>query len=264
MCDWTRRNNLPRVFVISVPKGGTNLLMQIVLGITGMVFTNCNSFTSAGSLQSPGQVSVMHLPYSAEVEQRLLENKVKVIFIRRDLRDIAVSMMHFIEDRFPTHILYPAYQHLLTTNSERLSTIINGIDFQLELTNTVLANELYVANGLGQYPNIQRFFAPFQGWTKSTSICQITYEELVTHSTRTAAIGKMVEFLWDDLHRLGIPEETIVSQMEANIDPSTSPTFRAGRIGDWKIEFTDEHKRDFKRIAGQTLIDLGYEQDLDW
>ncbi|GMA62084.1 hypothetical protein GCM10025859_25240 [Alicyclobacillus fastidiosus] len=34
---------LPRVLILSVPKGGTNLLMQVVLGIPGMVQTGIKS-----------------------------------------------------------------------------------------------------------------------------------------------------------------------------------------------------------------------------
>ena len=43
-----------------------------------------------------------------------------------------------------------------------------------------------------------------------------------------------------------------------------SPTFRKGLIGDWKSHFTPEHKDAFKRVAGQLLIDLGYEKDFEW
>ena len=34
--------------------------------------------------------------------------------------------------------------------------------------------------------------------------------------------------------------------------------------GAWKQEFTQEHKELFKDVAGQLLIDLGYEKDLNW
>jgi hypothetical protein len=45
---------------------------------------------------------------------------------------------------------------------------------------------------------------------------------------------------------------------------SRSPTFRKGQMGTWKAELTAEHKEAFKNIAGDLLIDLGYEQDLSW
>ena len=43
-----------------------------------------------------------------------------------------------------------------------------------------------------------------------------------------------------------------------------SSTFRKGVIGDWRNHFTDEHRRVFKDEAGKELVQLGYENDLDW
>lgn len=41
-------------------------------------------------------------------------------------------------------------------------------------------------------------------------------------------------------------------------------TFRKGKIGSWKTEFTQQHKKEFKQFAGKLLIDLGYEKSLNW
>jgi hypothetical protein len=40
--------------------------------------------------------------------------------------------------------------------------------------------------------------------------------------------------------------------------------YRKGIAGDWKNHFTAEDKRIFKDLAGDMLIRLGYEKDLDW
>ena len=37
-----------------------------------------------------------------------------------------------------------------------------------------------------------------------------------------------------------------------------------GKRGSWRELFTERDKRIFKEIAGQTLIDWGYEETLDW
>lgn len=39
---------------------------------------------------------------------------------------------------------------------------------------------------------------------------------------------------------------------------------RKGIAGDWKNHFSDQNIIDFKQIAGQTLIRLGYEKNNDW
>ena len=40
--------------------------------------------------------------------------------------------------------------------------------------------------------------------------------------------------------------------------------YRKGVAGDWKNHFTENHKKAFKDIAGQVLIELGYEKNMDW
>lgn len=39
---------------------------------------------------------------------------------------------------------------------------------------------------------------------------------------------------------------------------------RSGRPGEWKTLFDDKHRTHFKERLGETLIDLGYADDLDW
>jgi hypothetical protein len=45
-------------------------------------------------------------------------------------------------------------------------------------------------------------------------------------------------------------------------DPSSF--YRKGIAGDWKNHFTEEDRRIFKEEAGELLIRLGYEEDLNW
>jgi hypothetical protein len=45
-------------------------------------------------------------------------------------------------------------------------------------------------------------------------------------------------------------------------DPSSF--YRKGVAGDWRTHFTEEDRRVFKEEAGELLIRLGYEDDLDW
>ena len=49
-----------------------------------------------------------------------------------------------------------------------------------------------------------------------------------------------------------------------HIFSNRTATFRKGQIGSWREEFSEEHKIVFKEIAGQLLIDLGYEKDFNW
>ncbi len=51
------------------------------------------------------------------------------------------------------------------------------------------------------------------------------------------------------------------------MDPEESHTFKKGgkgSIGGWQTYFKEEHKDAFKKVAGDLLIELDYEQDLNW
>ncbi len=62
---------------------------------------------------------------------------------------------------------------------------------------------------------------------------------------------------------IDISEEQII-RVTKEIFFKNSTTFRKGQIGDWQNHFTDEHKRAFKEVAGEALINLGYENGYDW
>jgi hypothetical protein len=47
-------------------------------------------------------------------------------------------------------------------------------------------------------------------------------------------------------------------------EESSGAFFRKGVAGDWREVFTERDKRIFKEEAGDLLVELGYEKDLDW
>jgi hypothetical protein len=59
-------------------------------------------------------------------------------------------------------------------------------------------------------------------------------------------------------------ESKAVEELEAMINPQRSPTFRQGKSGGWKTQFSPENKAIFKDIAGDLLVRLGYEKDGNW
>ena len=43
-----------------------------------------------------------------------------------------------------------------------------------------------------------------------------------------------------------------------------STNFRSGKIGGWNEEFTENNKNNFKKTAGNFLIEQGYEKNNSW
>jgi hypothetical protein len=101
----------------------------------------------------------------------------------------------------------------------------------------------------------------------TTNTSYIKYEDLLLNPKET--VNKIITDL-----NLSASEEHIASIIENNEKDRFSQKLggivkhntvvRKAISGDWKNHFTDEHKRIFKEIAGDTLIQLGYEQDTSW
>jgi len=88
------------------------------------------------------------------------------------------------------------------------------------------------------------------------------FETLVTEADKT--IRQMLEFARERGFKFNIPLDEAVQSLKDKINPGKSPTFRSGKIGGWKKAFNEENKSIFKDLAGDLLIQLGYEKDLNW
>ena len=65
-----------------------------------------------------------------------------------------------------------------------------------------------------------------------------------------------------------IIEKNLVAAVKRSIElqktTKHSSSYRRGRVGDWRNEFTPEIKDLFKEHAGDWLVKLGYEKNNDW
>ncbi|MFC4077957.1 glycosyltransferase [Salinithrix halophila] len=248
---------LPKVFINSVPKSGTHLMLQIILGIPGMMqhHTPWHYPSNLEGLNKilPGQVGMGHFPYKPSYSQVLKELGFKVIFISRDPRDVAVSLAHFTMKKSPIfgpkqhHPLYP-YLIQQKTHEERLMTIIKGTP----------------PSSPHRWPNIFQYTYQQYNWLNAPDVCHIKFEDLIQPSSQKLTVMKIIRFLSSDLEGLRLSAEELAQKMIGNIQSETSETFRKGKIGGWRAEFTAQHKAVFKQIAGELLVQLGYEKNLNW
>jgi hypothetical protein len=61
-----------------------------------------------------------------------------------------------------------------------------------------------------------------------------------------------------------VDQDTATAEMLGHIAPARSHTFRSGEKSGWRKAFTPEHRRLFREVAGDLLIELGYEKDHSW
>lgn len=244
---------LKPVFLNSIPKSGTNLLIQALSGVPGLkhepTATFFNSYEYPMNFYRLGKVrngnfAVGHIYYSEEWSRMLRRLQMKQIFIMRDLRDILVSLRYFIVDKPQYHTMNQLRTYLLTHASTPIE--------QIRLLMTGIQDDGFY------YPDFKTWISPFSGWLNDSNTLVVRYENLVeAQESRTQVFRSIANYLddgtWDKKTM-----SMIVNSMEANVDPRFCGTFRKGVIGDWKIHFEQQDIETFNKIAGTALRDFGY------
>ncbi len=246
------------VLVNSVPKSGTYLL-QKVLGVVegkrdwGNFLASQPSYSSRvrdGAQMAariarvvPGELVCGHLHFSEESRRALERLNVAHFMIYRDPRDVAISEAHYLGAMNRWHYMHKTFKPL--SESERITLSIKG-------------NE---GEG-GNYPDIGKRYAAFLAWIEDPQVYSVSYERLVS-SEREVEFRKMFEFLSRKTGEELRIDDLVERALEA-VQPKRSHTFRRGGIGGWKTDFDEAAKRDFKAVAGDLLIKLGYEESEDW
>ena len=255
------KKSMPKILINSVPKSGTNLLVQIIKGIPGIfqdqkVFYQSENYLKVLDIK-PGELVSSHIPKNEEFSRQLKSHSIKQLFIYRDLRDIAVSLVYFINNKLHDHPLFPVFQKRILTFEEQLNTVICGIE--------LIGDEKNNKYGIERYPGVFHEYLPIYKWKDDPTICSMRFEDLVCNeNSKDIEILKIIDFLWEDLGYLKMDKYHLLNMMKQNINPEKSWTYRKGLIGNWRNEFTADNKNKFKEVTGEFLIKYGYEKNNDW
>jgi hypothetical protein len=252
----------PILLGISFPKSGTHLLDQILLGFSNVApfSRRLHSFYAeyegeSGHKRAPEQalawldalrpsdIASAHLFARPEAVTRVCSAAFVPYFIFRDPRDVLVSHVFYVTDMEARHVHHDYYQSLPDFEARLKVSILGRPDTNIE------------------FPNIVDRFAPYLGWLDQPEVLTIHFENLI--NDRASTLTCIMDHLLARVP-LPTPRELILNSLESSINPTKSPTFRSGKTGEWKQHFTEEHKIIFKEIAGELLIQLGYEKDNDW
>lgn len=255
-------SDLPTLLAISFPKSGTHLLDQILLGFAQVApyATRLHSFYAeyegeSGRKRDPQQalywldslrprdVASAHLFARPEAIARVCAPRFIPYFIFRDPRDVVVSHVFYVTDMEPRHIHHTYYRSLP--------------DFDARLKVSILGRPTSDV----EFPNIAERFAPYMSWLDQPEVLTIHFEDLI--QDRATTLNCIIDHFLARVP-LQAPRQLILASLESAVNPSKSPTFRSGKTGEWRKHFTSEHKRVFKDVAGNLLIRLGYESDLNW
>jgi len=252
----------PALLGISFPKSGTHLLDQILLGFSKVApfSRRLHSFFAGYEGESgrkrsleetlvwvkslgPLDVASAHLFAWPEVLDYVDSPDFIPYFIFRDPRDVVVSHVFYVTDMEARHVHHDYYTSLPDFKTRLMSSILGRPEAQAE------------------FPDIAGRFAPYLGWLDQHSVMKIHFEDLV--NDRRGTLQRMLDHF---LARapLAMPRHLVLEALDTSINPARSPTFRSGRTGEWKEHFNDQHKQIFKEVAGDLLVKLGYEKNLDW
>jgi hypothetical protein len=252
----------PPVIVNSFPKSGTHLLMQLVEGLPNR--RNYGAFlasmTSSFRFRErspqnvarfvrgivPGEIVRAHLFFDERYAAALEEKSAVHYFIYRDPRDVVVSEAHYLREMNRWHRLAPYFR--------KLNSIEDAISLSIEGLQPPVA-------GI-DYPSIADRYARYQPWLHRDDCLAIRFEDLRSEE-QPAIIKQMAEF-YARHSAARIDVAACAEAMAAHVDPHKSHTFRSGKKAGWRKEFTPEHCRRFAEIAGEFLVQLGYEPNHDW
>ena len=264
----------PILFANAFPKSGTHLLVQILKacarigpavdsGLPAVAMYEGESGAQRPARRilddlhhlRPGDVAYGHLHALPPITAFFEQQDAAVFFLYRDPRDVVVSHVHYVTEIEPGHAHHAHYRSLP--------------DFDARLRTSILGRP-----ELGDlFPDIRSRFEPYLGWFTAPRVLSLRFEDLIENrklvlseaKNRKSAIGAILDHLAIFNFRFSIFNRSeAIEILERAIDPNRSPTFRTGTTGGWRKRFTLEHRALFKEVAGELLVELGYERDLSW
>lgn len=252
----------PPVFGNAKPKSGSHLLVQVLGGLPRIMPCRyvepdpIRSITRSGLRRAqddiladlrqlrPGVIGWGYLDATPSNVAFLCSPKRVNYFIYRDPRDMLVSHVYFATDMHQEHGMHAVYQSLPDFGS-RLKIAITGID----------------RDGLKMVDVRERYQGVLE-WLVTPGVLCLRFEDFLEARKRT--LGRMLDQVEQTGYRIPVGRARAVDILQDAIQPSKSRTFRSGQAGGWRQHFTHEHKRLFLDVAGDLLVQLGYERDNDW
>ncbi|MFK5947513.1 MAG: sulfotransferase domain-containing protein [Methylococcales bacterium] len=241
------------ILLNSIPKAGTHLLENALENFpcirnAGKRTVHFWGEPDAGvltSVSSIGRGSFLnaHLPAHPDIFKIVAENKIKVLFVIRDPRDIVLSHFNYVTKIDPSHHLYNLYSGM-KDDDERLLASISGVgDIR---------------------PSIGVVLREFEPWINNDQVFVCRFEDLIgpdgggSSEVQNKLILSIANYLEIQL------DDSIINRISEKTFSTKSSTFRKGRAGGWRKAFKDVHVDAFKKAAGDELIRYGYEKNFDW
>ncbi len=239
---------IPITFVTGYPKSGTVWVTQLVADYLQYPVIDLSFFPA-------GCPCVMHGHYLVR------PNSPPMVYVVRDGRDAMVSMYFFMSREIPNG----DYPKLPSGYARHFKGLKNKQDI-LTFLPTFIRRQFARPFGC-RFSWDAHVAAYFEAGRPDIPL--VRYEEMLKDpfatlaaALRTLTDGQAID---EEQLRCTINKYSFEKQTGRRPGSEDQKSFvRKGRAGDWKNYFSAEAARTFDEIAGQTLIDLGYERDRNW
>lgn len=241
------------ILVNSVPKAGTHMLRSMVLTLPSLqpshdlaaVAWQESAETQTALLVNhlydlrPSLVYTAHIPYSPQAHAHLQRCNVRHLFIYRDPRDIAVSLMHFIMRQQAN--LYAAFA-ALPHDDARLLAVIEGLG---------AGRERFTYGQNDALPSLAIMLNAFKGWLAQPDTFALRYEQIIGPNGQPApaaetTVAQMIDWLGFDSDTA-----TVGRMLDLGLQPQRAKTYRQGTSGGWRDVFRPNHHAAWQAIAEQ-------------
>lgn len=218
-----------RVLLSGLPKSGLHLLEAMVAAVLpanrpvwastfhdhafSLQWTDLKQWRALMDGVPDGYYVKGHVGYAADVLETLRDGEWQHIFIRRDLRDVAVSQLH--------HILSdnPAWEHPDRDHYRFMA------DDRARLEAIMLGDE--------RFAGVLKRWRMYRGWTNAPSTLVLDYERII--ADRDGAAWRICKHLW--------PDDSLQSRVTNMVlmvaNSRESLTLREGQPGAWDREYAD-------------------------
>ena len=230
------------IYVNSIPKCGTHLLTACIelLADLPLYEIDLRELTTSQwariiTNEDRHCFYATHMNYSPYAARIFRKHNYKTFLIYRDPRDMAISWVYWI------------YQG--GWRGDQFASSIRKWPFKKVLKHVI--------------QKIRKRYEGFLGWRREPSCLLVRFENLVgpqgggTKAAQYRAIKRIAKHIGVPVNRQRI--EYVAENMFGK-----SPTYRSGRIGEWKKHFDAEVKALFKKAAGDLVLKLDYEEDSSW
>jgi hypothetical protein len=194
-----------------------------------------------------------HMAHTGLIEQILYSLGIAVVFIYRDLRDVVVSQAH----------------HIMKADGEKLKHPNPEIYRALPSFEDVL---IACIEGLGEFDGIIPRWEAFNGWRNAGWVHSVRFEDCIKEPKQTMlGIAHYIMGMAEDQENASaimsnkqISTSIALEMVQRTRQRQRSITFRKGKAGGWRKEFTPRAVACFKEHDPGWLVRLGYEEDDTW